>query len=473
MRRWLQNLHDGPAYSLRAYLLLALLLRLPAVLCADGYDFPDQQFQYVDPAWHLATGQAWHEPWEYRDGMRSWLYPGVLAAVFRVVTWFGSDEPMTTMRMVRAVHAVFTLLPLAAFWLVVVRWRPIAAPRLPLLLFAVAGLLVTAVQPSGPSFALVLVVTAGLVVTGPGWGPAAGGLCLGFAFGGRFQDAVFGPAFLGVLLWQRRFAAALQFALACLPGLVAQGCVDFATSGTFFGSPWRYVQSNVGGNDAANAWRTQPKLFYVYAGIVPILALLPWPRVLAAAWARLRAGAMLLPAACAGALLHLAVHSCIPRKALRFEYPAFVLLLAVVLAGAPAASGAVARLHTMLLLLVHAGWWVLASFWFGNAGAVRFANWLRTQPEWRGELLVVGGDATTLGGYFYARPPADRVRSVRRDALAGALTGEVQRPPFVVALREPLTAAERQQLGSPELVATFAGMFDLRAGDRRFVYRWR
>ena len=24
-----------------------------------------------------------------------------------------------------------------------------------------------------------------------------------------------------------------------------------------------------------------------------------------------------------------------------------------------------------------------------------------------------------------------------------------------------------------ELVATFAGMFDLRVGDRRFVYRWR
>ncbi len=95
----MRALHAGAPWSLAAYLGLGLLLRLPAVLCADGFDFPDQQFQYVDPAWHLATGGAWHEPWEYRDGMRSWVYPWLLSWVFRGLGALGADEPMATRTM--------------------------------------------------------------------------------------------------------------------------------------------------------------------------------------------------------------------------------------------------------------------------------------------------------------------------------------------------------------------------------------
>jgi hypothetical protein len=465
----MRALHAGSPWSLAAYLGLGLLLRLPAVLCANGFDFPDQQFQYVDPAWHLASGGAWHEPWEYRDGMRSWVYPWLLSWVFRGLAALGLGEPMATMRAVRAVHAGFSLLPLAVFWLAIVRWRPVASPRLPLLLFAAAGLLVVGVQPSGPSFAATLAITAGLAVTGPGPFPAFAGLCLGFAFAGRFQDALFGPAFFGVLLWQRRWGAAAWFALGCLPGILTQGLSDLAVHGVFLGSLWRYFASNLGDNDAANAWRGQPLLFYVYAGCVPVLALLPWPSLWRAAIARLRAGTAVFPAALVGGLLHIGAHSFITRKALRFEYPALALLLAVMLAGLPAAVGRAARWHTALLMAVHLGWWTLASFWFGNAGAVRLANWLREQPDWRGALVVVDGDATTLGGFYYARPPRDAVRKVPRGELAtnGADV------PFVVSLREPLSPAQLAELGGFELAASFSGMLDLRQGERRFVYRRR
>lgn len=466
--RWLRAVSSGAPWSLAAYLGLGLLLRLPAVLGADGFDFPDQQFQYVEPAWHLATGAAWHEPWEYRDGMRSWVYPWLLSGVFRLVLALGCEEPMATMRAVRAVHAVFSLLPLAVFWLAVVRWRPIASPRLPLLVFAAAGLMVVGVQPSGPSFAATLAVTAGIAVAGPGPFPALAGLCLGFAFAGRFQDAMFGPAFFGVLLWQRRWSAACWFALGCVPGIVAQGLGDLAIHGEFLGSLWRYFASNLGANDAANAWHGQPLLFYVYAGCVPVLALVPL--LLGTAVARLRAGSAVLPAALVGGLLHLAAHSFITRKALRFEYPALALLLAVVLAGLPAAYGRVARWHTSLLLVVHLGWWALASFWFGSAGAVRMANWLREQPEWNGDVLVVDGDATMLGGCFYSRPPREAAAKLPAARLAEANGGDV---PFVVVVREPLSAAQLAMIPDFELAASFHGMFDLRRGDRRYVYRRR
>ena len=111
----------GPAWPLGTFLLVALVLRLPAVLCADGYEFLDQQFQYVDPAWHLATGQAWLPTWEWQDGIRSWVYPGFLAGLFRVLLACGLDDPLWLMRGVRGVHAVLSLLPLAMFWLCLVR----------------------------------------------------------------------------------------------------------------------------------------------------------------------------------------------------------------------------------------------------------------------------------------------------------------------------------------------------------------
>jgi hypothetical protein len=77
------------ALSLRAYLLFGLLVRIPAVFFSRGYDFLDHQFQYVDPAYHLALGGSWWRPHDYVQGLRPWVYPGLLALVFRAIAAFG------------------------------------------------------------------------------------------------------------------------------------------------------------------------------------------------------------------------------------------------------------------------------------------------------------------------------------------------------------------------------------------------
>lgn len=464
---------SGPAWSLPVYLGLGFLLRLPAAGFADGYEFVDQQFQYVDPAWHLATGAAWHRTWEWIDGVRSWVYPGLLAAIFRVVAWIGIDDPAWTMRVVRLLHATSGLLPLWLFWKLVVQWRPLAAPRFALLLFAGSGLLVTTnVQPSGPALAATLAVAAALAVHGPRWYPALGGLCLGLAFCCRVQEAIFGPALVGVLVWQRRFGAAAQFATACVPGIVLQGVVDLAVGGRFLGSVRGYVETNLL-LGSAGKWREQPWWFYFVAGVAPTVVLVP-PFV-RTCWAQLASGARFLPGATAAALLHLTVHSCIARKALRFEHGALAMLLAVVAVGSVSGRGVpvsgVAAWHRRLLLVVHSLLFVYASFWFGNAGAVRTATHLRQSGTNDRDVIVVDGDATSLGGFFYLRPDADRIVGVDRERFERHLTDH---PPasgtIVVAVRQPLDPARLPASCPLEPVARFDGMFDLRAGERRFVY---
>ena len=77
---------------LAIFLAVAVLLRLPAVLWARGYEFADHQFQYVEPAYHLAFDAAWWRPWEYERGLRSWAYPGLLAGMLRTVDAGPSEE---------------------------------------------------------------------------------------------------------------------------------------------------------------------------------------------------------------------------------------------------------------------------------------------------------------------------------------------------------------------------------------------
>jgi hypothetical protein len=467
--RW-RTFQDAPAWSLPVWLLICLALRVPAVLFADGFDYPDQQFQYVEPAWHRATGQALHRPWELLNGMRSEVYPAFLAMVFRGLRYLGVDEPMAMMRAVRAVHAVWSLLPMALFWLVVVRWSPLAKPRLPLLLFAASGLAVASVQPSAPTWATVLAVSAALALHGPRPFVFVAGLCLGLAFCGRFQDALFGPGFLAVLSWQRRWGAAGWFVAGCLPGIALQGLSDLATHGRFLATLWNYFERNVG-YGASGLWREQPFWFYFAAGVVPATALLPG--LLRPAWQRLRLGTCLLPCAVGGALVHLAAHSCIGRKALRFEYGALWMLTAVVAVGLPAATSRAARWHVAALFAVHLALFVVHSFWFGNAGAVQLANWLRERGDFDGHALVVGGDATSIGGFFYSRASADRVVGWAETKTARqAILGAAEPAPYVIAVRDPLDPAVVAAT-ELELVATFRGQWDLRTGERRFVYRRR
>lgn len=477
MKRLLAFARSDAPLALVPFLAVALLLRLPAVCFARGYEFLDQQFQYVDPAWHVATGASWYRSWDWVEGIRSMVYPGALAGVFRAGRALGVPEPEPLLAFARFGQALFALLPMAALWLVVTRWRPQVGQR-QILLWVASWFLVVypSVQTNAPFAAAGLSVASVLFFLGPGrlW-PFVAGVCLGLAFCGRVQDAVLGPALFVTGLLQRRPGASVMLTLGCLPGVLGQGFLDLHLHGTFLHSAWRYFELQYL-EGVASRWPTSPP--WAYATMVAVLFLLVFP----SAWRWFKCGARALPVPLAMGLTYLAAHSLIERKQFRFAIPAFVLLAIVYVAGmvgearARRAAGVVddrlTVLHRRSWLAAHAVLLMLASVWYFHRGPVEAAKALAAQADFAGELVIVGGDETSVGGYYYLQRPQARVHALpRREDLAERLRDPALPTPLhVVANGAPLAPTDAPGWRLVEWRRT-TDPLDVKKRNRRYLYR--
>ncbi|MBD2353222.1 mannosyltransferase [Tolypothrix sp. FACHB-123] len=72
-------------------ILLALLLRVGCALAFPNIFWADEIFQTQEPAHRLAFGHG-IITWEYRDGIRSWIFPALLAAIMRLTAWLGDGS---------------------------------------------------------------------------------------------------------------------------------------------------------------------------------------------------------------------------------------------------------------------------------------------------------------------------------------------------------------------------------------------
>lgn len=73
---------------LAVLLLLAFALRCGLAIAYPNLDRADEIYQTIEPAYRLVTGWG-VVTWEWRDGIRSWLFPGFLAAPVAVSEWLG------------------------------------------------------------------------------------------------------------------------------------------------------------------------------------------------------------------------------------------------------------------------------------------------------------------------------------------------------------------------------------------------
>ncbi len=310
----------------------AWLLRVLLAIYFPNMFRPDEIFQTLEPAHRLVTGWG-VVPWEWRVGIRSWVFPGLLAG------------PMALAEAVLPGRAAY--LPLIAALLALGALAPVwAGWRLGGARLGFAGTLACATFAAlwpdavyfGPKTLTevqagnLMILALGLAATMPARGgsgrAAAIGALLGLAFDIRFHLAA-GYAVVALCAggrdWRRRWRPMLTTGIALV---LLGGLLDWATLGSPFQSIWKNFAVNIGQAKAvtfgAMPWYWYPVGLAHYWG---------WAAAPFALLMLFGLRAMVWPALAAIAVV--ASHSVVSHKEFSFIYPA--LPLAAIIAGAGAA----------------------------------------------------------------------------------------------------------------------------------------
>ena len=410
--------------GLLGLVLIAIGLRLAAILVTPSMNWWDEILQTIEPAHRLIYGYGL-VPWEFQLGMRSWLLPGVIAGLIELSRLIG-DGPAYYLTVIAAAFALLASAPVVCcFW-----W----ARRKYGLAAAFAGAAAVAVAPELVYFggrALGEVVAAHILVIGyylldPGY-PVdsrrrlfAAGVLLGLVCFLRVQLA---PAVAIIAIWSawRRGRAPFPAVLAGGLAAVAFGVIlDWATLGYPLASLWRNVLFNlVYGVNVE--FGTEPWNYYVLGELGV------WAAGALFLMVTIALGARRFPVPLIAAIAIVAVHSCIAHKEYRFMYPAVVLLMASAGIGvAQLTQWGAQRLDSLgvrrgaatVSAALVLGFWGLTAFniWTGegfaqlrhragdNLAAMSFARHL---PELCGIGLYgeQGRDWVWYGGYTYLHRP--------------------------------------------------------------------
>lgn len=305
-------------------LTLAAVLRVGLAIWDQGLVWPDEIFQTLEQAHRFAFGKG-IIPWEFRDGARSWLYPGIIGVVWKLASALGVSSALTLVRIAKVGMAA---LAVWGVWCGTRLARLLGGARAELLaalfgtlcpLLVIFGSRCTTESASGP----LVVMSALLVERIPQRRHAAiAGFLMALTVLFRYQNGLLACGFVLLLLWRRRWKDTLAYLgaaalVACLGGLL-----DWQTWGAPFRPLLVYVKFNTTGG--ADRWGTSSYAFFsdhLATSIGVSYAILVLGFVVGAGASR---GLALI------VLAFVAAHSAIPHKELRFILP--ILPLAVSLA---------------------------------------------------------------------------------------------------------------------------------------------
>lgn len=341
--------------------VLAFALRLMTAILLPTIHHPDEVFQYLEQGHRLAFGYG-VVPWEYREGLRLWLIPGVLAGLMRLTVWVTGDTTTYLFVIAATLSALSTTIVVTS-WL----WaRQLAG---------LTGSVITAVIMATwfelvyfGSKPLTECLAATTLFVGAYWLCGAeqsvrsvllGGAMLGLTFVLRLHLAP-AIALVGLLGLARTTKKLTWLQAAGAAGLVvvAAGFLDWATWGRPFHSFWTNVQVNVVDDRASRYgiaswyWYIKEYVFLWSGFVVPLI-------ILVLTGARRALVVLVVP------IVIVASHTFISHKELRFIFPAIPFLL---LAAGVGTANLLAAVRTKCpswqgrwLLLATIGSWVATS----------------------------------------------------------------------------------------------------------------
>ena len=399
--------------TLGAVLLLALGIRVWVAVTQVYEVHQDEVFQYLEQAHRLAFGSG-VVPWEYHDGIRSWLLPGVLGGIMWICAWL-SPDPSFYLRAIGAIASLSSLTVVYIGFRPALRREGNGAALMTGVLCAIwfeciffAPSIMTEALSTYCAFAAVYLAET-RDESESRVGMAGAGLLLGLAACLRFQLS---PALLTIALWHcrldwRRRGVPLLTGGLCVV-IPVLGVLDFLTWGSPFQSIWMNFTRNVIDGVSTSAGADPPLL---YVGLIHYY----WTPAALVLLVLLPLGATRAPLLATAAAIMLLSHSLIGHK--EYRYISFATMAAPILIGLGAArvfawldpvlrkSGSVAVRAAFLL---YAGLACVFAWTHGGiraqrdeaAGTLQAFLAAHRQPGLCG-LGVVDVGWTETGGYVY------------------------------------------------------------------------
>jgi phosphatidylinositol glycan class B len=392
-------------------LLLAALPRLGLAWFEHGVNHPDEIFQMLEPAHRWVYGYG-IQSWEFKEGARSWLLPGLLALLWKGLAGLGLSDPLTLVPLLRmpfvalSVYGVFLSSRLARRWTSDASTSDVSGGLAALLsAFAPLALVLdfrtTTEAASAPVVLLALLAMADKRT-------ARAGAYLALLVFLRPTNGVIGLGAVLSLLLERRFRDSFRLGLGALPVMVAGGLLDWATWGRPFHHLVQYLKFNWL-DSGADIFGVQPAYTYVLLllSCAPLLVLFILPVVVTLLRKVPQSRTSLVVAG-----VYLVVISMLGHKEARFLLPILPLLATLTAAGvatlvAPWLDRHATAAQTRALTLVAAA--VLVVFGMLGARGLTFEDVqdARGEPHDRllfgkrnsiNRLLVKAGEQSDLCG---------------------------------------------------------------------------
>jgi GPI mannosyltransferase 3 len=285
--------------------------------------WPDEIHQSLEQA-HRAVFGYGLVPWEFRDGARSWFFPGAIAAIWQAASLLGVDSSLTLVMLARLFMVGCSVLAIVFAARLAAETRGmragvavavILATLPPAVVFSYRGMSETASAP-------LIALGAWLLSKRTPRAAQLAGLAIALACLCRYQNGLFVLVFIATMLLQRRWREVAAFVGAGAAVALFGGLLDWATWGRPFHSFVAYVEFNLL-HDGASTFGVEPFTYYaaaLWSSSGPLLL------VLVACFC---VGALYEPVLAGAVVAYVLAHSVLPHKEFRFLVPCFPLFAMV------------------------------------------------------------------------------------------------------------------------------------------------